>query len=249
MFAGYREGYGGKCSPDCKFCLFCFQFSEELRTTPQVAAAGMVLAIAFASPAVSAISRSLPQLDRVVWSTHLLQILISWELWLTGQRFGFWLRARPISSIVISAMPTSTFLFSFQVARSTVRSSQHNIGVIGKISFFLKCFTVCRPTQKLGQRTLSTRMRERDGMYPTGSVPSLGVGRQGTRRGSLRYNVKVLQHLKVRKKSSRTTELSNISRRRLTPWQSCITSAAKDKVTHDEFYEREKELVECKTWD
>ena len=222
MFAGYREGFEWWESVVLvrKALVFLLSiFLKSYGTTPQVVAAGMVLVIALSfhlqyQPYQAAHHN---WIESISLHTCLVQILVV----LMGNMIGrvhvseAGYELGPVSSLtIIVTMFTTTILFFWQVCHSTVKNSQSNIGAVGAISrsFNRRLPSIFKPAgissvRNAGSVPVAASNKNTDSSGSnrysganskvSSTVPMLGaIGRQATRRGSLKYNVKVLQHMK-----------------------------------------------------
>merc|ERR1711871_140707 len=245
MFAGYREGYEWWESVvmvrKCMVVLLSI-FLKSYGTTPQVVAAGVVLVTALSiqlqyMPYQNGLHNWIESLGLHI---SLVQVLVVLMGNLIGQidvtESGY--KLGPVSSVtIITIMFISTFVFFFQVFVSTVRSSQKNRGVVGKVSRRCNkcCPRFCRPSSTLAKTISSARIREKaDGIRLTQTKPSIGlVVRQGTRRGSLRYNVKVVQHLARTKEGMKSyKETRNLLQEKVKSMESSAAARLQQRIKH-----------------
>ena len=206
IFAGYREGFEWwESAVMLRKCATTI-FSIFLRNYGFVAQ--MIAALVIMAASVSAQLQVLPYVnDYHNWlesiGLHFCMLQFSTILFgnivgktnITDTSYSLGIISQISISIVLYL---STLYFLWKVLNITVRSSHDNAGVVGTLS---RCFRRIMPNvcKKIDPKPVISSY----GKYSQNpfnvkvALPKLSdIGRQGTRKGSLRYNAKVLLHLK-----------------------------------------------------
>ena len=202
MFAGYREGYEfWECVVMLRKCAFVLLsvFLRQYGASPQVVAASIVL---FFATSVHLQYRPYNdpkhnEIESVGLHACQLQLLVALISNMIGRVNPLVVQSPigPISTaVVILFVFASTIHFFWISILWTVRRSQTTKGIMGVASRCCgkQCPRLCRAVEV--EENSHVRNKRRVQSMPR--VMSTKVGRMGTIRGSLRYNVKVAMHLR-----------------------------------------------------